>query len=71
MRVQVSKIFYHDGPLISRSEVSLDQELEDSFPLPLNKLSRADGEKLLSLGRDTMTVRYRELHGLPTPTHET
>jgi hypothetical protein len=63
MRVRVNRTFYHDGPLIRRSEVSLDRELEDPLPLPLKKLSRADGEKLVSLGRDMMTVRYRELHG--------
>jgi hypothetical protein len=63
MRVPVKKVFYHDGPLIRRSGVSLDRELEDRSPLPLEKLSRADGEKLVSLGRDMMTVRYRELHG--------
>ena len=63
MRLRVNKIFYHDGPLIRRSEVSLAQELEDPLPLPLRKLSRADGERLVSLGRDMMTVRYRELHG--------
>ncbi len=63
MRVGADKIFYHDGPLIRRSEVSLDRELEDPLPLPLKKLSRADGEKLVRLGRDMMTVRYRELHG--------
>lgn len=59
----MNKSFYHDGPLIKRSEVSLDRELEDRLPLPLRKLSRAEGEKLVSLGRDMMTVRYRELHG--------
>jgi hypothetical protein len=63
MRVRVNRTFYHDGPLIRRSEVSLDRELEDRLPLPLKKLSRADGEKLVSLGRDMMSVRYRELHG--------
>lgn len=63
MRVRVNRTFYHDGPLIRRSEVSLDRELEDSLPLPLKKLSRADGERLVGLGRDMMTVRYRELHG--------
>src|SRR2546429_4499277 len=63
MRLQVNKSFYHDGPLIKRSEVSLDRELEDPLPLPLRKLSRADGERLVSQGRDMMTVRYRELHG--------
>lgn len=63
MRVRVNKLFYHDGPLIKRSEVSLERELEDPLPLPLMRLSRADGEKLVSLGRDMMTVRYRELYG--------
>jgi hypothetical protein len=66
MRLRVNRTFYHHGPLISRSEVSLDRELEkleDPLPLPLKKLSRADGEKLVRLGRDMMTVRYRELHG--------
>ena len=71
MRVRTNKIFYHVGPLISRSEVSLDQELEDQAPLPLKKLSRTEGEKILSAGRDTMTVRYRELYGFtfPDPNH--
>jgi hypothetical protein len=63
MRVRVDQTFYHDRPLIRRSEVSLARELEDRLPLPLKKLSRADGEKLVGLGRDMMTVRYRELHG--------
>jgi len=63
MRVPVNKIFYHDGPFITRGEVSLDREMEDPLPLPTRKLSRADGEQLVSLGCDMMTVRYRELHG--------
>ncbi len=63
MRVRVNGTFFHDGPLIRRSEVSLERELEDRLPLPLKKLSHADGEKLVRLGRDMMTVRYRELHG--------
>jgi len=63
MRTRVNSIFYHDRPLITRSEVSLARELEDPLPLPLKKLSRAEGEKLVNLGRDMMTVRYRELHG--------
>ncbi len=63
MRVRVKRIFYHDRPLITRSEVSLDRELEDRLPLAFKKLSRAEGEKLVNLGRDMMTVRYRELHG--------
>ena len=66
MRLHLNRTFYHDGPLITRSEVSLErelEELEDPLPLPLKKLSRADGKQLVFLGRDMMTVRYRELHG--------
>ena len=63
MRVRVNQIFYHDGPLIMRSEISLAGELEDGLPLPLRRVSRAEAEKLVNLGRDMMTVRYRELHG--------
>jgi len=63
MQVRVNKIFYHDGPLIRRGDVSLDRELEEPLPLLLRKLSRAEGEKLVGLGRDMMTVRYRELYG--------
>lgn len=63
MRRRVRRIFYHDRPLLRRSHVSLEDELSERSPLPLKKLSRAQGEKLLRLGRDTMAVRYRELYG--------
>jgi hypothetical protein len=63
MRLGTNKIFYHDGPLISRREVSLARELEESPALPLNELSPSEGETVLDLGRDTMAVRYRELRG--------
>jgi hypothetical protein len=63
MRLQANKIFFHDGPLISRSEVSLARELEESSPLPVKELSFGDGENILAQGRDTMAVRYRELRG--------
>ncbi|HEY0408391.1 MAG TPA: hypothetical protein VGC89_21835 [Pyrinomonadaceae bacterium] len=63
MRRRARRIFYHDRPLLGRRDVSLARELDDTSPLPLTKLSRVEGETLLALGRDTMTVRYRELHG--------
>jgi hypothetical protein len=62
MRRRTSRVFYHDGPLIGRADVLLARELEGPS-LPLEKLSGAEGRRLLSLGRDTMTVRWRELHG--------
>ena len=58
----VRKFFYHDAPLLRRGDVSLAAELE-SPPLLIEKLSRARGEQLLNLARETSAMRYRELHG--------
>lgn len=62
MRLPTRKQFIHDAPLIQRREISLVAELS-SPPIPLEKLSRAEGEKVLDLARETSAVRYRELHG--------
>ena len=62
MRLPAGKTFFHDQPLIKRRDVSLVDEL-NSPPLPIKKLSRAEGEKILDLARETSAVRYRELHG--------
>jgi len=56
------KPFFHDAPLIRRADVSLARELQ-SPKLPIEKLSRADGERILDFARETSAVRYRELHG--------
>jgi hypothetical protein len=56
------KYFYHDGPLLRRSDVSLAAELQ-SRPMHLERLSRARGERLLDLTRETSAMRFRELHG--------
>jgi hypothetical protein len=56
------KVFYHDAPLIRRADVSLAAELE-SPALAIQKLTRADGEKILDFARETSAMRYRELHG--------
>jgi hypothetical protein len=64
MRRRAPKFFYHDGPLLARRDVSLSRGLAaDAPPLPVEKLSRAEGQKLLDAGRETMAVRYRELYG--------
>jgi len=62
MRLAVRKPFFHDGPLIKRRDVSLVDELNSSA-LPVKALSRAEGERILDLARETSAVRYRELHG--------
>src|SRR5271166_1324546 len=58
----VPSVYYHDGPLISRSQVSLADELARRPP-KLMKLSRQQGEKVINLIREVMLVRYRELYG--------
>jgi hypothetical protein len=62
MKLRGRKTFFHDQPLIKRREVSLAGEL-NAGPLPIQKLSRAVGEKILDIARETSAVRYRELHG--------
>jgi hypothetical protein len=59
---RVRKVFYHTGPLISRSEVSLAVELAKKPP-KLVKLSRQQGERVMDKIREVMLVRYRELYG--------
>ena len=62
MRLPARKTFFHDQPLIKRRDVSLVNEL-NSPPIPITKLSRTDGKKILDLARETSAARYRELHG--------
>src|ERR1035438_4234812 len=58
----VRSVFYHTDPLISRSQVSLADELAKRPP-KLTKLSRQQGEEIIELIREVMLVRYRELYG--------
>ncbi len=61
-RRNAAAMFYHRAPLIPRKQVSLPQELE-SPALPVRKLSPSQGEEVLNLVREVLTVRYRELYG--------
>jgi hypothetical protein len=58
----VRSIFYHDGPLISRSQVSLPAELARRPPT-FARLSKQEGEAIVQMIREVMLVRYRELYG--------
>jgi hypothetical protein len=60
---KVRKVFYHTGPLVRRSEVSLDKEFQ-APPFELKKLSPREGRAAQDMLRDTTTVRYRELYGI-------
>src|SRR5215471_17555454 len=61
-RRAVTQTFFHQEPLIRRNQVSLAEEFK-SQPLPVLKLNRTEGEDILNMCRDAVTVRYRELYG--------
>jgi len=56
------RAFYHRQPLISRTEVSLGQELTQPPPV-LRRMSLSQGQAVMNLIREVMLVRYRELYG--------
>ena len=66
MRLPGGKLFCHDAPLLRRSDISLQAELEGS-PLRLTKLSRTATQGVLDLILETSAVRYRELYGFSHP----
>jgi hypothetical protein len=62
MRWRAPEIFFHPVPLIARRDVSLTAAT--AFPrLPLRKLSRADGRRVVDLTRGATALRYREYYG--------
>jgi hypothetical protein len=58
---RVRRAFYHRDPFIRRNDVNLVNEM--SAPLSITRLSRREGERVLDLMREVMTVRRRELWG--------
>jgi hypothetical protein len=63
-RIPRRKIFYHDGPFIKRSEVSLDAEFR-APAIPAHRIENP--RKILDQILDTSAVRYRELWGFTYP----
>ena len=60
--VSPRRFYFHDAPLIRRSEVSLAVELARAAP-KFQKLSAAAAESVMNAIREVMLVRYRELYG--------
>ena len=56
------KFYIHDGPLITRKEVSLAAELAKPAPR-LIRQSRNESRRVVEMIREIMLVRYRELYG--------
>jgi hypothetical protein len=61
-RRDTNELFCHTTPLIRRNQVSLEEEFA-SPPLPVRKLGLQEGEQILNMCREAVTVRYRELYG--------
>lgn len=61
-RLNPQEMYFHRELLIRRNQVSLDTEMR-SGALPIGKLKRHEGEEVLDMVRDALTVRYRELYG--------
>jgi hypothetical protein len=57
-----AQIFCHETPLIRRNQVSLAEEFQ-SPPPAMRLLGQEEGEEILDMCRDAVTVRYRELWG--------
>jgi hypothetical protein len=54
--------YFHSEPLLTRTQVSLAEELARPAPR-LTRLSRREGERIMHTIREVMLVRYRELYG--------
>jgi hypothetical protein len=62
MRWRAPELFFHPDPLIARRDVSLGEAMT-APPLPLRKVPRAEGERLVDLTRGATALRYREYYG--------
>lgn len=60
------KTFFHEDPFIERRDLSLESELS-SPPLKTEKLTAREAARVLSVARDAMAVRVRELYGFSHP----
>jgi hypothetical protein len=66
LRLPVRSLYLHREPLLRRSDVSLEREL-DAAPLPIRRLGRPEARRILDLILDTSAMRYRELYGFSHP----
>jgi hypothetical protein len=65
-RISKKKIFYHQGPFLSRKDVSIETELATP-KIAASRLSRRKAQKILDVIVDASAVRYRELYGFLYP----
>lgn len=63
-RIARREMFYHDGPFLKRSDISLEREFA-APKIPFKRIARP--RKILDVILDTSAVRYRELWGFTYP----
>lgn len=66
LRLPRTPLYYHSGPLLKRSDVSLAEELR-AAPLKLTRLGVDDARAVLGVIVDASAARYRELYGFQFP----
>jgi hypothetical protein len=66
LRLPHAKLFYHSGPFLKRSDVSIDAELTGP-PIPIRRVAPRRAHAVLSVIVDASATRYRELYGFQHP----
>jgi hypothetical protein len=65
-RIPRKTIFYHDGPFLTRKDVSIVAEFK-SPKMMVHRLPRAEAQRTIDIIVDASAVRYRELYGFLYP----
>jgi hypothetical protein len=66
LRLPGNPRFYHNGPFLKRSDVSIEAEFSTP-PIPTRHLHRREAEMILGVIVDASATRYRELYGFQHP----
>ncbi len=66
LRLPGNPRFYHNGPFLKRSDVSIEAEFA-APPIPTQRLNRQDAALILGIVVDASASRYRELYGFQHP----
>jgi hypothetical protein len=66
LRLPSKKFFFHSGPFLKRSDVSIEAELA-APPIPVRRLASGPARVILDTIVDASATRYRELYGFQHP----
>jgi hypothetical protein len=69
LRLPQGKLFYHPGPFLKRSDVSIEAELT-APSIPIRRLPPRRARAVLGAIVDASATRYRELYGFQHPDEE-